>query len=94
MRKITQDKLFDILFYQSCNLEFIVGNNYLHMTHLTRDVLVKTIVADEMVGLGGTNYIENLKSSYRRWEHQSSDVLCKKYNQIENTNITVDYLEP
>ena len=31
------------------------------MTHLTRDVLIKKIVADEMVGLGGTDYIQNLK---------------------------------
>ena len=28
------------------------------MTHLTRDVLIKKIVADEMVGCGGTDYIQ------------------------------------
>ena len=64
------------------------------MTHLTRDVLIKKIVADEMVGLGGTNYIQNLKSAYHKWEHESSDTLCKKYNQIENANISVEVLEP
>ena len=64
------------------------------MTHLTRDVLIKTIVADEMVGLGGTDYVQNLKSAYHKWEHESSDSLCKKYNQIQKTNISVEILEP
>ena len=64
------------------------------MTHLTRDVLIKKIVADEMVGLGGTDYVQNLKSAYHKWEHESSDSLCKKYNQIQNTNISVEILEP
>ena len=64
------------------------------MTHLTRDVLIKTIVADEMVGLGGTDYVQNLKSAYHKWEHQSSESLCKKYNKIKDTNITVEILEP
>ena len=64
------------------------------MTHLTRDVLIKTIVAKEMVGLGGTDYLQNLKSAYHKWEHQGSDVLCQKYNQINRTNITVETLDP
>jgi hypothetical protein len=64
------------------------------MTHLTRDVLIKKIVADEMVGLGGTDYLQNLKSAYHKWGHQGSDVLCQKYNQINHTNITVEALEP
>jgi len=64
------------------------------MTHLTRDVLIKTIVADEMVGLGGTDYVQNLKSAYHKWEHESSDSLCKKYNKIRDTNITVEILAP
>ena len=64
------------------------------MTHLTRDVLIKTIVADEMVGLGGTDYLQNLKSAYHKWEHQGSDVLCQRYNRINHTNITVELLEP
>ena len=64
------------------------------MTHLTRDVLIKTIVADEMIGLGGTEYIQNLKSAYHKWEHESSSVLCQKFNQLEHTNITVDLLQP
>ena len=64
------------------------------MTHLTRDVLIKTIVADEMVGLGGTDYLQNLKSAYHKWEHKGSDVLCQRYNQINHTNITVEVLQP
>ena len=64
------------------------------MTHLTRDVLIKKIVADEMVGLGGTDYVQNLKSAYHKWEHESSDSLCEKYNQIQNANISVEILEP
>ena len=64
------------------------------MTHITRDVLIKKIVADEIVGLGGTDYIQNLKSAYHKWEHESSDSLCKKYNQIQNANISVEILDP
>ena len=64
------------------------------MTHLTRDVLIKTIVAEEMVGCGGTDYVQNLKSAYHKWEHESSDSLCKKYNQIQKANISVEILEP
>jgi hypothetical protein len=64
------------------------------MTHITRDVLIKTIVADQMVGCGGTDYFQNLKSAYHRWEHQSSDVLCRKYNELKNCNISVEILEP
>ena len=76
------------------NVEFIVGKQFLHMTHLTRDVLIKTIVADEMVGCGGTDYVKSLKSAYHRWEHESSESLCKKYNRIKNTHITVETLDP
>ena len=64
------------------------------MTHLTRDVLIKKIVADEMVGLGGTDYLQNLKSAYHKWEHESSDSLCRKYNQINHTNVSVEILDP
>jgi len=64
------------------------------MTHLTRDVLIKTIVADEMVGCGGTDYVKSLKSAYHRWEHESSESLCKKYNKIKNAHVTVEVLDP
>ena len=64
------------------------------MTHLTRDVLIKTIVADEMIGLGGTEYIQNLKSAYHKWEHESSEALCQKFNSIKKTNLTVEILDP
>ena len=73
---------------------FVVGKLFLHMTHLTRDVLIKKIVADEMVGLGGTDYLQNLKSAYHKWEHESSDSLCRKYNQINHTNVSVEILDP
>jgi hypothetical protein len=79
------------LFYY---VEFVVGNKNLHMTHLTRDVLIKTIVAEEMVGCGGTDYVKSLKNAYHRWEHESSETLCKRYNQIQNANITVEILAP
>ena len=64
------------------------------MTHLTRDVLIKTIVAEEMVGCGGTDYVKFLKSAYHKWEHESSETLCKKYNRINNTKISVESLNP
>ena len=74
--------------------DLLLENKHLHMTHLTRDVLIKKIVANEMVGYGGTDYIQALKDAYHKWEHQASDVLCQKYNQINQTNISVEILEP
>jgi hypothetical protein len=47
-----------------------------------------------MVGCGGTDYIQSLKDAYHKWEHQGSDVLCRKYNQINHTNISVEILDP
>ena len=64
------------------------------MTHLTRDVLVKTIVAEEMMGINGEDYTKQLKEIKHKWEHASSEELCQKYNQIQNTTITVDTLNP
>ena len=64
------------------------------MTHLTRDVLVKTIVAEEMMGINGEDYTKQLKELKHKWEHSSSEELCKRYNQIQNSNITVDTLNP
>ena len=64
------------------------------MTHLTRDVLVKAIVAEEMRSLTGDDYIQSLKDAYHKWEHQSSDDLCKKFNSIKHTKISVEQLEP
>ena len=69
-------------------------NQYLHMTHLTRDVLVKAIVAEEMRSLTGNDYIQSLKDAYHKWEHQSSDDLCKKFNSLKHTKISVEQLEP
>jgi hypothetical protein len=74
--------------------EFFVGKHLKGMTHLTRDVLIKTIVSTEMQGNGGEDYTKQLKETKHKWEHASSEELCKKYNQITDTNITVDYLNP
>tara|TARA_A100001201_G_scaffold43098_3_gene43891 strand:- start:187 stop:381 length:195 start_codon:yes stop_codon:yes gene_type:complete len=64
------------------------------MTHLTRDVLVKAIVAEEMRSLTGNDYIQSLKDAYHKWGHQSSDDLCRKFNTLKKTNISVEQLEP
>ncbi len=64
------------------------------MTHLTRDVLVKAIVAEEMRSLDSDDYIQSLKDAYHKWEHQSSDDLCRKFNSIKRTTISVEQLEP
>ena len=64
------------------------------MTHLTRDVLVKTIVSEEMMDISGEDYTKQLKDLKHKWEHASSEDLCKRYNQIQNANITVEILAP
>ena len=72
----------------------LLENNQLHMTHLTRDVLIKAIVAEEMKLCDSLDYKEQLQKTYHKWEHESSDRLCQKFNQIEKTSITVDLLKP
>ena len=69
-------------------------NQHLHMTHLTRDVLIKTIVAEEMRSSDGNDYVQSLKDAYHKWEHQSSDDLCRKFNSLKHTKISVEQLEP
>ena len=64
------------------------------MTNLTRDVLIKTIVAEEMKGCNGNDYTKQLKNVYHKWEHESSEELCKHYNKIVHTNLTVEALAP
>lgn len=64
------------------------------MTQLTRDVLIKTIVSSEMLDATGDDYTKQLKQIKHKWEHESSEILCRKYNQINKTNITVDGLGP
>lgn len=64
------------------------------MTNLTRDVLIKTIVADEMRDNDGYEYTQHLKNVYHKWEHESSEKLCKRYNKIVHANLTVDLLTP
>ena len=64
------------------------------MAHLTRDVLIKSIVAEEMRSSDGNDYVQSLKDAYHRWEHQSSDDLCRKFNSIKHTTISVEQLQP
>ena len=64
------------------------------MSTLTRDVLIRTIVANEMKAHDGSDYTQQLKDTYHKWEHQSSDVLCNQYNSINKTKLTVDALKP
>jgi hypothetical protein len=64
------------------------------MTNLTRDVLIKTIVANEMRSHDGSDYTKQLKTVYHKWEHESSEELCKQYNKIVHTNLTVEALNP
>ncbi len=63
------------------------------MTTLTREILIKSVVAEEMRSFDGNEYTERLKNTYHKWEHASSCDLCTKYNQINNTHITVDILK-
>ena len=72
----------------------MLDNKHLHMTHLTRDVLVKVIVAEEMRSLDGNDYLQSLQNAYHKWHHQGSDVLCQKFNTIKKTNISVEQLKP
>jgi hypothetical protein len=64
------------------------------MASLTRDILIKTIVAEEMKMCDTLDYTKHLQKTYHKWEHESSDKLCQKFNEIEKVNITVDLLKP
>ena len=64
------------------------------MVSYTRDMLIKSIVAKEMINFSGEDYHKHLKEMYHKWEHESSENLCHKYNQLENAHITVDLLTP
>ena len=75
-------------------VKFFVGTQVKGMTHLTRDVLIKSIVSSEMFGITGEDYTKQLKETKHKWEHASSEELCKRYNQIQNANITVEILAP
>lgn len=77
---------------------FLLDTQSNRMSLLTRDALIKSIVSFEMVN-ADVNYVEteydkHLKSVYHKWEHESSDALCVKYNQINSTSIDVDCLSP
>ena len=53
------------------------------MSTLTRDVLIRTIVANEMKEHDGSNYTQQLKDTYHKWEHESSDKLCQKFKLFD-----------
>ena len=64
----------------------------------TRDMLVKSIVANHMSGIGSTignkTYVSQLKDLYHKWEHVSSEDLIFMYNKIQKTAITLSQLTP
>ena len=64
----------------------------------TRDMLVKSIVANQMSGIGSTignqTYVSQLKDLYHKWEHVSSEELLLMYNKIQKTAITLSQLTP
>ena len=65
------------------------------MSNITRDILIKIIVADKMkLFSGGDDYAKQLKSLYHMWSHVSSEELCKVYNKITSEQLTVDSLLP
>jgi hypothetical protein len=64
------------------------------MASYSREMLIKSIVANQMIGNTGENYHQNLKDLYHKWEHESSENLCKKYNEINMTNINLNSLVP
>ena len=72
--------------------KFFVGNQLTKMANLTRDVLIKSIVAEEMRSNDGNDYSKHLKNMYHKWNHVSSLELCDRYNFINNTQISVDIL--
>jgi len=74
--------------------KFFVGYKKIDMVSYTRDMLIKGIVAKEMIDYTGEDYHKHLKELYHKWEHESSETLCKKYNELEKANITVDLLTP
>lgn len=61
---------------------------------LTRNELIKVVVADAMVDCESPNYSETLKKMYHRWEHASSEDLCNQYNRIKKCSVSVDILYP
>lgn len=61
---------------------------------LTRNELIKVVVADAMVHSKPTDYSQTLKKMYHKWEHASSEDLCNEYNRINNCSLSVDLLYP
>ena len=62
------------------------------MSNLTRELLIKTIVAEDMKNCDGGEYTKTLKINYEYWESMTSEDLCNRYNKISKTNVNVDDL--
>ena len=64
----------------------------------TRDMLVKSIVANRMSDVEPSDdnqkYVSQLKDLYHKWEHVSSEELILMYNKIQKTAITLSQLTP
>ena len=64
----------------------------------TRDMLVKSIVANRMSDVEPSDYkqkyVSQLKDLYHKWEHVSSEELILMYNKIQKTAITKSQLTP
>jgi hypothetical protein len=58
----------------------------------TREILIKSVVAEEMRSFDGNEYTERLKNTYHKWEHASSYDLCKRYGELTSVQLTVDAL--
>ena len=61
---------------------------------LTRNELIKVVVADAMLYCESPDYSKELKKMYHKWEHASSEDLCTEYNRIQKCNLSVDILYP
>ena len=64
----------------------------------TRDMLVKSIVANRMSDVEPSDdnqkYVSQLKDLYHNWEHVSSEELILMYNKIQKTAITKSQQTP
>ena len=52
------------------------------MTHLTRDVLIKSIVAEEMRSSDGNDYIQSLKDAYKNGDISQVMISVENLTQL------------
>ena len=64
----------------------------------TRDMLVKSIVANRMSDVepseNNQKYVSQLKDLYHKWEHVSSEDLILMYNKNQKNDINKSQLHP